>query len=59
MMITHPPCTWLCNAQRTNAARKDRPKITEVFLEEREKAYEFFMKLYNAPIEKIAIENPV
>lgn len=59
MMIAHPPCTWLCNAQRTNAARKDRPKITEVFLEEREKAYQFFMKLYNAPIEKIAIENPV
>lgn len=59
MMIAHPPCTWLCNAQRTNAARKDRPNITKVFLEEREKAFQFFMKLYNAPIERIAIENPV
>jgi hypothetical protein len=27
MMIAFPPCTWLCAAMRTNAARKDRPNI--------------------------------
>jgi len=59
MMIAHPPCTWLCAAQRSNAARKDRPKITEVFFEEREKAFQFFIKLINSPIDKIAVENPV
>lgn len=59
MMIAHPPCTWLCRAMRSNSARKDRPKITEVFFEEREKAFQFFMKLWNAPIDKVAIENPV
>lgn len=59
LMIAHPPCTWLCQAMRTNAARKDRPHITEVFEEERQKAFDFVMTLYNAPIEKIAIENPI
>lgn len=59
LMIAHPPCTWLCQAMRTNAARKDRPKITAVFEEERQKSFNFVMKLYNAPIEKVAIENPI
>jgi len=59
LMIAHPPCTWLCQAMRTNAARKDRPNITPIFESERQKAYDFVMALYNAPIEKIAIENPI
>lgn len=59
MMIAHPPCTWLCQAMRTNAARKDRPNITPIFFFERDKAFNFFMDLYNSKIEKIAIENPI
>ena len=59
LMIAHPPCTWLCQAMRTNAARKDRPKITAVFEEERDRAFQFVMDLYNAPIEKVAVENPI
>ena len=59
MMIAHPPCTWLCQAMRTNAARKDRPNITPIFEQERKKAHDFFMELYNAPILKIAVENPI
>jgi hypothetical protein len=59
LMIAHPPCTWLCQAQATNAARKDRPKITAVYREERQKAFDFVMALYNAPIQKVAIENPI
>lgn len=59
MMIAHPPCTWLCQAMRTNAARKDRPNITPIFEEERTKAFDFVMALANAPIEKLAIENPI
>ncbi len=58
-MIAHPPCTWLCQAMRTNAARKDRPKVSEVFEQERQKAFDFFMRLYEAPIERIAVENPI
>ena len=59
LMIAHPPCTWLCQAMRTNAARKDRPNITPIFFSERQKAFDFFMSLYNAPINQIAVENPI
>lgn len=59
LMIAHPPCTWLCQAMRTNAARKDRPLISERYLVERDAAFAFVMTLANAPIPRIAIENPV
>lgn len=59
LMIAHPPCTWLCAAMRTNAARKDRPKITPIYISERDKAYDFVLKLYYSPIPKIAVENPI
>ena len=59
MMIAHPPCTWLCQAMRTNAARKDRPNITPIYIKERNNAFSFVLKLWNAPIEKIALENPI
>jgi len=57
MMIAHPPCTYLSNAW----ARFLYPSW--VLNEERYRkwleAKDFFMLLLNAPIEKIAIENPV
>lgn len=59
MMIAFPPCTWLCAAMRTNAARKDRPNISAQFIPERQKAFDFVMELANAPIHRIAIENPI
>jgi hypothetical protein len=50
MMIAFPPCTHLA----VSGARwfKDKEK-------EQQEAVNFFMKLANAPIEKIAIENPI
>jgi hypothetical protein len=58
LIIAHPPCTWLCAAMRTNAARKDRPNITPIFEEEREKAYQFAMSFFDkAP--KVCVENPI
>ncbi|HPS53003.1 MAG TPA: DNA cytosine methyltransferase [Phycisphaerae bacterium] len=59
MMIAHPPCTWLCQAMRTNATRKDRPLITAQFPAKRQEAFEFVMKLSEANIAHIAIENPI
>jgi hypothetical protein len=59
MMIAHPPCTWLCRAQHTNARRKDRPHVTAKFESERQKAFEFAMTLFAAPIDRIALENPL
>jgi len=59
LMIAHPPCTWLCQAMRTNAARKDRPNITPIFERERDKAFDFVQKIFHYPTQKIAIENPI
>lgn len=57
MMIAHPPCTYLSNA----GARFLYPKgvLNQDRLEKGLEAKDFFMKLLNAPIEKIAVENPV
>lgn len=52
MIIAHPPCTYLSYA---GIAYWDRPGRDK----KREEAMKFFMDLYDAPIKKIAIENPV
>lgn len=59
LMVAHPPCKFLTNAgigyfneDRYGQKAKER-KI------ERDRAAQFFLKLMNAPIPKIAIENPV
>lgn len=63
MMIAHPPCTYL--TVTANKWLKDQPPRKSgalVGLERRnarEEAIQFFLKLANAKIEKIAIENPV
>lgn len=53
LMIAHPPCTYLSvsGMHWTKRGLRD-PKLTE-------DAAEFFMRLAQAPIEKICIENPV
>jgi hypothetical protein len=50
LMIAHPPCTHLC----VSGARWFKNKI-----EEQKEALVFVQELMNAPIPKIAIENPV
>ena len=50
MMVCHPPCTHLA----VSGARWFRDKQ-----EEQKEALEFVRVLLNAPIEKIALENPV
>lgn len=52
LAIFHPPCTYLCSSgiHWNNRGRG---------WEETEKAVEFVKKLINAPIPKIAIENPI
>jgi len=58
MMIAHPECTRL-----TVAANKYyKPEYAERFPtinEDREAAVLFFMRLVNAPIPRIAVENPI
>jgi hypothetical protein len=50
MMIAFPPCTHLC----VSGARWFKGKEKE-----QQAAVDFFMALVNAPIERIAIENPI
>jgi hypothetical protein len=63
MGIFFPDCTFLTVS--ANKWYKDQPKRKSGALvgaerrEAREKAIEFFMKLYNCEIPKVAIENPI
>ena len=52
LMIAHPPCTHLAVSGARHFARKRESG-------EQQEAIDFFMRLANAPIKKIAIENPV
>jgi len=52
LMIAHPPCTYL---SKVGAMYYNDPGRKE----NRDNAIEFFRKLWEAPIDKIAIENPV
>lgn len=53
LMIAHPPCTYLTNAGVSWLYRK------EGRWEQMREGAEFFSKLLNAPIPKIAVENPI
>lgn len=58
MMIGHPPCTFLT----VTGNKWMKPEFGDRFpnrAQQREDAVEFFMTLYNSPIQKIALENPV
>ncbi|WP_194420843.1 hypothetical protein [Aestuariibaculum marinum] len=69
MMIAHPPCTYLAvsgarwyyhpeDKDMPVEKRRPHPRFPDR-AKDREEAVEFFIKLYEAPIDKIAIENPV
>ena len=57
MMIAHPPCTFLSHA----GARWLYPKgvLNQERLAKGMEAKKLFMKLFSAPIKRIAIENPL
>lgn len=55
LMIAHPPCTYLTNT----GARWLYDRRYPDRLRQRQEALEFFLALYNAPIEKVCLENPV
>jgi hypothetical protein len=53
MMITPPPGTYICsNGLYWNKTQLDREANTALYLE-------FISTLWNAPIEKVYIDNPV
>lgn len=52
LMIAHPPCTYLSRAGARWWKRPDRDALAEA-------AADFVFDLWNAPIPRIAIENPI
>jgi hypothetical protein len=51
LMIAHPPCNYISNMSNCRIKEIGR-------MEKRKKGMEFFIKLVNAPIDKISVENP-
>ena len=58
LMIAHPPCTYLAVSGARWMYNNDG-SICLARLKNRNKALDFVKKLLDAPIEKIALENPV
>lgn len=61
LLIAHPPCTYLSNAGAARLYKRFNDK-SYVELERLNKGFdakEFFLKFLNAPITKIAVENPI
>ena len=61
LLIAHPPCTFLSNAGAARLYKKINGK-SYVELERLNNGFdakEFFLKFLNAPINKIAVENPI
>ena len=53
LMVAHPPCTYICrNSAYINKLKPDREQGVK-------EGREFFLKLLNANIPKICVENPV
>jgi hypothetical protein len=53
LMIAHPPCTYLCSSGlHWNKRRPERAQMTE-------EALQFVRSLLDAPIPRIALENPI
>jgi len=61
LMIAHPPCTYVCNSSAKHLYRgmkKENGKNPDRWAAMEDGA-EFFKFLWDAPIERIGIENPV
>lgn len=57
LLIAHPPCTYLCNSGVRWLS--DGKTLNPERHEQMKAACDFFALLYNAPIERVAVENPV
>lgn len=58
LLIGHPPCTYLT----VSGNKWFKPEYAEKYPTrhaDREAAISFFMLLYNAPVSRVAIENPI
>ena len=59
LMVAHPPCTRLCNSGVRWLTEPPPGKTTEEMWQELDEAAALFSDFWNAPIDRICIENPV
>ena len=59
LLIAHPPCTYISNAGARFLYPGGKGILNEERLRKGIKATHLFLRLYNASIDKIAIENPI
>lgn len=59
LVVAHPPCTRLCNSGIGWLTHAPKGKSVGQVWQELDIAAELFSTLWNAPIERIAIENPI
>lgn len=59
LMVAHPPCTRLCNSGIGWLTHAPKGKTVEQVWGELDAASSLFSSFWNAPIERIAIENPI
>ncbi len=59
LMVAHPPYTRLCNSGVRWLTKPPPGKTREQIWRELDEAAELFSAFWNAPIERVAIENPV
>lgn len=59
LMVAHPPCTRLCNSGVRWLSKPPPGRTLESMWAELEEGAALFSDLWNAPIERIAIENPI
>lgn len=57
LLIAHPPCTYLCNSGVRWLAPGGR--LDKARHEAMQAACDLFAALYNAPVARVAVENPV
>ena len=59
MMVAHPPCTRLCNSGVRWLHKAPPGRTLEAMWAELDEAADLFSTLWNAPIDRICVENPV
>lgn len=59
LMVAHPPCTRLCNSGVRWLHRPPQGKTLDQMWQELRKGAELFSDFWNAPIDRVCIENPV
>lgn len=59
LMVAHPPCTRLCNSGVRWLSNPPAGRTLAAMWDDLHTAAELFSDFWNAPIERIAIENPI